>query len=312
MTSRARPVDPSDPLVADLLARCTFPPARSPVTCAVSGGADSCALGILAVAQGLDATFVHVDHGLRPGSDTEAEVVADLATRLGAGFRAERVEISDGPNLEARARAARLGILPDDVMTGHTAEDQAETILVNLLRGSGLRGSAGMEPGTRHPLLALRRHETRELCDHLGVVTVEDPMNRDPRFLRVRIRHEVLPLLDEIAGRDVTALLSERAHLIRDDLDLIDELARDLDPTDARALAAAPIPLARAALRRWLADPLPPDAAGVERVLAVARGEHTACELEGGRRVARHHQRLVITTESSDPARPRWGNLGSR
>ena len=137
-------------------------------------------------------------------------------------------------------------------------------------------------------------------------------MNRDPRFMRVRIRHEVLPLLDEIAGRDVTALLAHRAHLIRDDLDLIDELARDLDPTDARALAAAPVPLARAALRRWLADPLPPDAAGLERVLAVARGEHTACELEGGRRIARRHQRLVITTEPSDRARPPWGNLGSR
>ena len=296
MSDSAISADPSDPLIADLLFRCTFPEPATPVVCAVSGGADSSALAVLATARGLDVTLVHVDHGLRPGSDLESDVVETLARRLGVRYRSERVSVTEGPNLEARARQARLSVLPPDVMTGHTADDQAETILMNLLRGGGLRGASGMEPGHRHPLLRLRRRDTRALCDHLGIATVEDPMNADPRFMRVRIRHEVLPLLDDIAGRDVTAVLSQRADVIRDDLEWLDELASDLDPCDARAVATAPPALARAALRRWLANPLPPDSAAVDRVLAVARGERTACELEGGRRVSRHRQRLVITT----------------
>ncbi|MEI7547405.1 MAG: tRNA lysidine(34) synthetase, partial [Actinomycetota bacterium] len=134
-----------------MLTRCTFPPAGETVTCAVSGGADSTALLALAVAAGLHVTAVHVDHGLRPGSAAEAEVVRATATRLGATFRAERVELVDGPNLEERAREARMAVLPADVLTGHTADDQAETVLVNLLRGAGTRGLSAMRPGPRRP-----------------------------------------------------------------------------------------------------------------------------------------------------------------
>src|SRR5438105_1748979 len=107
----------------DLLPRCTFPPAGSDVACAVSGGADSLALLVLAVAAGCRATAVHVDHGLRAGSAADADVVRDAARRLGAGFRAERVDVGAGPNLEARARVARYAVLPPDVLTGHTADD---------------------------------------------------------------------------------------------------------------------------------------------------------------------------------------------
>src|SRR5690606_30551129 len=142
----------------------TFPPPGTPVTCAVSGGPDSSALLVLAVAAGCRATAVHVDHGLRPGSAAEAEVVAALADRLGAGFRSVAVDVADGPNLEARCREARLAALPPDACFGHTADDQAETILVNLMRGAALEGLAGMRPGPRHPLLALRRAETHALC----------------------------------------------------------------------------------------------------------------------------------------------------
>ena len=107
------PLDLTAPLVADLLARCSFPPAGAVATCAVSGGADSLSLLVLAVAAGCEVTAVHVDHGLRDGSAAEAGVVADLAARVGAGFRSERVSVAPGPNLEARARAARYGVLPD-------------------------------------------------------------------------------------------------------------------------------------------------------------------------------------------------------
>ena len=140
-------------LIGDLLPRCTFPPAGSALACAVSGGPDSMALMVLASAAGCVVTAHHVDHGLRPESTAEAAVVAEAATRLGAAFVAERVEIGTGPNQEARARAARFGVLPRGVATGHTMDDQAETILLNLLRGSGSDGLAGMEPGPRHPLL---------------------------------------------------------------------------------------------------------------------------------------------------------------
>jgi tRNA(Ile)-lysidine synthase len=277
---------------APLLPRCSFPPAGTTVTCAVSGGADSTALLALAVAAGCCATAVHVDHGLRPGSASEADVVAATAERLGAAFRAERVEVADGANLEARARAARYDVLPAGVLTGHTADDQAETVLVNLLRGSGLDGLAGMGP-QRHPLLRLRRAETRALCDTLGLATIEDPSNADPRHRRNRIRLELLPLLDAIAERDVAALLARQADTLRAEAELLDTLAAVIDPTDAAALAAAPPALARRAVRRWLADPYPPDAAAVERVLAVARGEAVACELGGGRRIHRSGMRLA-------------------
>lgn len=288
------PLDPLDPLVARLLARCTFPPAGQRVTCAVSGGADSLALLVLAVAAGGVVTAVHVDHGLRPGSAAESAVVQAAADRFCAAFRAERVSVAPGPNLEARARAARRAVLPSDALTGHTADDQAETVLLNLLRGSGLDGLAGMGPAN-HPLLDLRRPETRALCDHLGLVPVADPSNLDPVHLRNRIRHDLLPLLDALAGRDVAALLARESGVLRADAELLDDLARAVDPTDARALAAAPEALARRAIRRWLADPYPPPAATVERVLAVARGEVLACELPGGRRVSRRAGRLLVS-----------------
>jgi tRNA(Ile)-lysidine synthase len=275
-----------------LLARCSFPPAGTAVTCAVSGGADSTALLALAMAAGCRATAVHVDHGLRAGSAAEADVVAATATALGAAFRAVRVTVADGPNLEARARAARYAALPTDVLTGHTADDQAETVLVNLLRGAGLDGLAGMGPA-RHPILRLRRTETQALCAALGLTVVDDPSNADPRHRRNRIRHELVPLLDAIAERDVSALLARQADTLRAEAELLDSLAAAIDATDAAALAAAPDALARRAVRRWLADPYPPDAAAVERVLAVARGEAVACEVDGGRRIRRSGMRLL-------------------
>jgi tRNA(Ile)-lysidine synthase len=272
-----------------LLARCTFPLHGSAVTCAVSGGADSLALLVLAVAAGCRPTAVHVDHGLRPGSGAEADVVRDAAAALGAAFRSVRADVGPGPNLEARARAARYAVLPDDVLTGHTADDQAETVLLNLLRGAGLDGLAGMRPGARHPILALRRDDTHAVCAAEGLTPVVDPTNVDPVHRRNRIRAELLPLLDDIAGRDVAGVLARQAAHLRDDGDALDALSAALDPTDAPGLAVAQPALARRAVRRWLTagQDHPPDAATVERVLAVARNQATATDVGGGRRVAR-------------------------
>ena len=285
--------------------RCRFPSTPT-VTCAVSGGADSLALLVLACDAGLDVTAVHVDHGLRAGSADEVEVVADAAARFGARFRAEQVAVKPGGDLESRARAARREVLGPDALYGHTADDQAETVLLALLRGTGLDGVAAMRD-EHHPLLRVRRAETHALCADLGLAPVQDPSNGDPRFRRNRVRAEVLPLLDDVAERDVVPLLCRLADLARDDVDLLDDLAGALDPTDARALAAAPRPLASRAVRRWLRSLLPgghpPDAGAVARVLDVAAGRATGTELAGGLRVSRRSQRLRVDRSRSEDAR---------
>lgn len=299
----ARPAD--QPSIGAVLGRCTFPPAGTEVTCAVSGGADSVALLALAVAAGCSVTAVHVDHGLREGSAEESDVVRAIAAYVGADMRAATVLVDPGPNLEARARRARYSVLPADVMTGHTADDQAETVLLNLLRGAGSAGLSGMRPGYRRPLLALRRTDTLAVAGPIaraaGVSLVDDPTNQDTRHLRNRVRHDLLPRLDAAAQRDLTPVLVRQADLLRDENDLLDQWAATIDPTDARALTTAPLPLARRAVREWLTGEHPPDAATVERVLAVARGDAAACDIGAGRSVRRSQQRLAIHAGRDTP-----------
>ncbi len=287
----------SHPLVAELLTRTRFPEPGTAVTCGVSGGADSTALAALAVAADCVVECVHVDHGLRPGSAAEAEVVAETASAIGATFRSERVEVGDGPDLEARARAARHAVLGPDALLGHTADDQAETVLLALLRGSGPTGLAGIPPD-RRPLLDLRRSDTEAVCRALGLRWVDDESNRDPRFRRNRVRHELIPAMCDVAGRDVVPLLVRAAGHQRDAVEALDLLAQDLDPTDAAALRDAPRGIATTAVRRWWRDETgsayAPDAAAVERILAVAALEAEAAEVLGGWRVERSGGRLRL------------------
>jgi len=134
----------------------------------------------------------------------------------------------------------------------------------------------------------------------LDLDVADDPTNAEPRFRRNRVRHELLPLMDSIGERDVVPLLTRAADLLRSDDDLLTELAERLDHTDAQALAAAPRPLARRAIRSWLTvDGYPPDAAAVERVLAVAAGDAAACEVAGIGRVRRSGQRLSIDADGA-------------
>lgn len=295
----SQPIDLAAPAVALLLARCPFPPAGTPVSCAVSGGADSLSLLVLAAAAGCEVTAIHVDHGLRPGSAAEAEVVAEVAARVGARSRAERVMVTPGPNLEARARAARYGALPPDVLTGHTADDRAETVLLHLLRGAGPTGLAGIRRSARRPLLDLRRADTVSLGTELGLVPVDDPSNRDPAFRRNRVRHELLPLLADIGDRDPVPVLVRQADLFAGLDDAVAELASAIDPTSAAELRRAPAGVAGAAVRAWLmaegiGGGYPADAATVGRVLAVARNDRVATEVSGGWRVARSRGRLSV------------------
>lgn len=292
------------------LARCRFPePAAGPVWLAVSGGPDSMALMVLARAAGLDGTVVHVDHRLREGSESEAAIVASVAADLGFAFDPRQVDVAPGADLEARARQARYRVLPDGVLTGHTMEDQAETVLLNLLRGAALDGLSAMRPRAdrRRPLLGLRRAETEEVCRRAGLAPICDPSNVDPRFRRNRVRAEALPLLCDIAGRDLVPLLARQAALAAADVDLLETMASDIDPRDVTALRGAPAPLAHRALRRWLRSTSagggeemhPPSAAELARVMDVVDGRRTACELSGGRRVSRRAGMLSISGAES-------------
>ncbi len=275
----------------------------APVVAACSGGADSLGLLVIAVDAGLDPIAVHVDHGTRPGGNDEAALVAKSAHILGVRSHCIRVNVEKGPNFEERARDARYAALEDSraelgctaILVAHTADDQAETVLLNLLRGAATSGLAGM-PARRgflaRPALRMRRAKLRELVIERGLVPFEDPSNQDRSFRRNWIRHEVLPMLSAGAERDVSALLSRQATVLRSESDLLDELAQVLldeagvSTPSARVLANAHPALAGRAIRLWLGKP-PPSLADVERVLAVARGECRATEISRGHRVSR-------------------------
>jgi tRNA(Ile)-lysidine synthase len=291
----------------------------APVVVACSGGPDSLALLILAVDVGLDPIAVQVDHGLRAGSELDATAVATMAERLGAGFAAVRIDVAPGGNLEARARAARYRALEETrgragataVLVAHTADDQAETVLLNLLRGSGLAGLSGMAArrgAVARPLLGVRRAELAELVRERGFEALRDPTNDDLAYKRNWVRHEVLPLLERGAARDLVPVLARQADVMRADAELLDDLADVVleractDPgeraLDVRVLIDAHPALARRALRRWLGEP-PPSGAEVERVLDLVHGSARAAELAGSRRVWRSegvlHQALGST-----------------
>ncbi len=198
---------------------------------ACSGGPDSTALADvlarLAPPRGWRLHVVHVDHGLRPGSAAEAEPVRALAQRLGLEFEAIAVEVPAGPSLQDQARRARhrgLGEVADRIgasaiALGHTADDQAETVLMRLLTSAtpwSLRAMAEREGRLARPLLRVWREATIAYCAALGLEPVDDPSNRDPRFLRSRVRHDLLPALEAVfpaARRRLVTLAERQRHL---------------------------------------------------------------------------------------------------
>jgi tRNA(Ile)-lysidine synthase len=245
------------------------------VLVAVSGGADSVALlsllHALAPAWRLRLHVLHVDHGLRPESAFDADRVRVLGARLGVPVAVERVQIGPG-SVEAAARTARYAALQAwadrlgaaRIAVGHTADDQAETVLMRVLTGAGVRGLAGIPAvGGRviRPLIELRRQALREALTSEGLEWVEDPSNRDPKFLRNRIRHELLPLLAASYDTDVVPALAGVARLAREHVEALDqaaatELARqavigaDALTLPRAGLAALPAPIAAEALRQ--------------------------------------------------------------
>jgi tRNA(Ile)-lysidine synthase len=240
---------------------------------ACSGGPDSLALAFgafrAATTQGRQLTAVVVDHGLQPGSAAVAEQARDQLCGLGYADVAVvpvRIQASDPGGPEAAARRARYAALRAEAATrratiwlAHTLDDQAESVLLGLARGSGPRSLAGMAPratGLVRPLLSLRRTVTEQACTELGLDPWRDPQNTDPRYARVRVRSRVLPMLEAELGPGVAEALARTAALARDDADLLDQLAAEADPgtdtLDCAELLALPAALRSRVVRRWL------------------------------------------------------------
>lgn len=213
------------------------------IVSACSGGADSIALLAAAVFEsrsaGLRVVGVTVDHGLQDGSAERAAAVVEQMQSIGAAVAVSRevlVGSTGGP--EAAARAARYAALSDladeygaaAILLGHTRDDQAETVLLGLARGSGARALAAMPPVAgrlRRPLLDITRAETTEACRAQGIDVWDDPHNADATFTRARVRARVLPVLEAELGPGVRDNLARTARLLRDDADALDALAAD-------------------------------------------------------------------------------------
>jgi tRNA(Ile)-lysidine synthase len=271
------------------------------VLVAVSGGPDS--LTLLHALVRLRRLFrirtvvaLHFDHRLRAGSEREAARVRRQAARLGVPFvaRAARTSLPAGESVEAWARRERYAAVAEVreevgarvAAVGHTADDQAETVLLALVRGGGLEALAGMRPvtaatGIVRPLLEVSREQTEAFCRALRLRPFRDPMNEEASYLRVALRRDGIPALEAATGRGVRSSLVRVADVLRDDADLLAAMASDAfervaarDPDGVSlhvaALGGLPRPIASRVVRRaLLAAGVLPEAAHVEAVMGL-------------------------------------------
>lgn len=264
---------------------------------AVSGGADSTALllGSAQVAPALKLLLSvgTVDHGLRSESQQEVEGVRSVAAKLGLPFHSRKLALAEGPSLEARARQARYLALEDIrsearcdwIATAHTASDQAETLLMRLLRGTALGGASGIRPRRGRlirPLLGCSRREVERYLTELGATFAVDPMNADFRFTRARIRAQLIPSVESAGGTDAVSHLAAFASMAAEDAEYLDELAA-------------------AAHARLLQAPGRLDAPGLRALLPALRRRVLArLMLDAGARVDRAALARALTAVSSN------------
>jgi len=323
-----------------------LPTSGETVVVAVSGGADSTAL-LLAIEElktrnklFVDVCVAHLDHGLRKSSSKDAKWVRELATKLGFRSVIGRSKVAENAaessdNLEQAAREARYAFLErtakkasaNYVLTAHTMDDQAETVLLRLMRGSAGAGLGGMEslrPLAKHssiklarPLLWARRIETEDYCRLRRVEFLTDEMNDDQKFARVKVRKQLLPLMQSFNNRIVEALSRTATQLREDGAVLFNNsgallqqasLSRDESETktpalDVKVLAKAPPALRRRALRQWLSEARGGTRrlemvhlSAVEKLLEGTAGGRVV-ELPGGGRVSRRQHRLVFEVQ---------------
>jgi tRNA(Ile)-lysidine synthase len=292
------------------------------VLVACSGGADSLALAAAAAFEAprraLRAGGVTVDHGLQAGSAEQAARVVKALLSVGLDpVRCIAVDVAGPGGPEAAARSARYAALDQvasetgavTVLLGHTMDDQAETVLLGLARGSGARSLAGMaavKGRYLRPLLGLRREQTRAACAALGLEPWDDPQNADPCYARVRVRDRLLPLMEELLGPGVTEALARSADLLRADADVLDDLVAQAAAANAgleiSKLGALPAAIRTRLLRRAaIAAGAPPGAlnaahvASMDALVTDWHGQRGA-DLPGGLRCERRYGRLHFVT----------------
>ena len=302
-------------------------PRGSMVLAACSGGPDSVAmvdlLDRLAGELGFVLAIASLDHGLRAESAREVATVERLATELDRPFRKRRLALRPGPGLQQRARAARYRALEalaaelgaDRIALGHTADDQAETVLARLLRGAGVRGLGAMGPsrgtssGLRlvRPLLTCRRGALRSHLERASRDWVRDPSNEDPRFERTRLRRVLAQLEAEDAR--LVAHLSDLAEDARAHAAAVEVAAAALGERPTReALRAAPGAVRRTAIREWAArSGVTLGRAHLEALDALVLGGRGAVLVPGGRQISLEGAALVLRpgpkrTRSSAPS----------
>jgi tRNA(Ile)-lysidine synthase len=305
----------------------------SRVLVAVSGGPDSlCLLHALVRVRRLfkiHPVCFHFDHALRRGSAEDAAYVRRQAARLGVPFVLRRATSRPdrGQSIEAWARTVRYEALTTVLeelgggvaATGHTADDQAETVLLALLRGGGLHAIGGMQPVSGamvRPLLETTREETESFCRSLRLRPRQDPMNEDPAFMRVGIRTRVIPQLERAMGRNLRSTLVRTAALLRQDAEFLDELATAARPEvvaedggatrllHADRLGGLAAPLAGRIVRRVLLDlGAVPEAGHIEAVIGLANARPGQSRtLPGGLLARRDREYVRVSRPSLRPA----------
>lgn len=304
-------------LVSSASERMTLPDGELVV--ALSGGADSAALAYLVLNAGREPRALHVDHGLAHSATMRAAARA-IADEVGIALEVVETAVEEGPSPEARARDARYrafgeGTGPDDrLLTGHTADDSVETVLINLIRGTGPTGLTGIPffrpPNVYRPILALGRAETREIAALGGLSFVDDPMNLDPNITRNLVRRQMIPVLSQI-NPSLLEAIGRLSRQVRDDDELLDRLAGELGPRLEDDLASIPVgvlvtsprPLADRVLAGMIAHVAGGDrveVGAVERAWSVAQGESVRQEIAAGASAIREGPLLVISAGADD------------
>src|SRR5947208_6327832 len=273
-----------------------------PLLVLLSGGADSVCLLDVALQLGARVAALHVDHGIRPDSEEDAQLCRELCEARGVELSVERIELrsASGPgNLQAEARERRYELAErhasGDYATGHTATDQAETVVYRLATSPGRRALLGM-PSRRgrlvRPLLAVTREETRAYCRARGLPWRDDPSNEDIRFARARVRREVLPALREV-NPAAERTIAETVLLLRDEAEVLQratgEALRQVGgpPLSVAALRELPPALARLILRRTAEDAAGDEGVAlprhdIDRILGASSQGSSVVELSGG------------------------------
>lgn len=306
-------------------ARLTIP--SDPVAVALSGGADSAALLWLVARTGADVIAIHVFHGLDASSlmSTAAGQVAAMCA-----VRMEMAVVHPESSAEHHLREVRHAALIDraagrPVLLAHTADDQAETVLMRALRGSGIDGLAGILPERgpiHHPMLWITRAETRELAQLAGLPFRDDPSNEDQSILRNRIRSTVVPAIEDALGHSPRDALVRLASLAHDESGVLDGSV-DAVPIQHRAgavriplgvlLAIGPVLAARAVRRALIrvAGPYPPDQRSLGRIMDVVSGASVATEIEPKLRVTVVDGHLVVAPEAAQVDGPATSIVGA-